>query len=152
MTLLQLCALTPHLCRMAEDPAIRSALETLSQDVQADRAPLAEAMASHPEDAARALTILGCRDSLSSRTLRQYFSRNTLAFFHLCGQCSPGEMLDVLTRCTVPPTAEALAVLLSRQRRKEAMERYALQLLWRINGDTALPDAFDLFPEQEVTA
>ena len=152
MTLMQLCALVPPLCRMAADPAVRWALEGISRDPEADRAPLAAAMAPYPDDARRALTLLGTGDELSSTTLRRRFPREALAFFHLCGQCSPRELLAVLTRCTVTPTAEAVALLVEQHRREEARELYALQLLWRMAGDAAIPDAASLFPAGDAAS
>lgn len=149
MTLLQLVALTPPLCRMAADPAVRAALRPFSIDAHADPAPLAAAMARHPDDARRALTILGTDDSLSTETLRRRFPREALAFFHLCGQCTAAELLSVLTRCTVRPTAEALALLVGDARRTRAQQLYALQLLWRMGGDATVPDALTLFPPEE---
>ncbi|MBQ2954280.1 MAG: hypothetical protein IJE07_12185 [Clostridia bacterium] len=146
MTLMQLLALTPPLCRMAEDPGVRAALAILSSQPDADPAPLAAAMNRHPDDARRAMTILGCGDAPSAETLRRRFPREALAFFHLCGQCTAAEILAVLTRCTVCPTAEALALLIGHARREQAERLYALQLLWRMGGDAALPDAIALFP------
>lgn len=144
MTLMQLCTLTPPLCRMAADPAVRRALDAISHDPDADRAPLASAMAAHPGDARRALTLLGTGDELSAATLRRRFPREALAFFHLCGQCSPQELLAVLTRCTVTPTAECIALLVGERRREEAQRLYGLQLMWRMAGDSSLPDALSL--------
>ena len=146
MTLLQLCALVPPLCRMAADPDVRLALESISRDPEADRAPLAAAMARHPDDARRAMTLLGCGEPPAPTTLRQRFPREALAFFHLCGQCTPQELLSVLTHCTVTPTAECAALLVGEHRRREAQRMYGLQLLWRITGDASLPDAQTLFP------
>ena len=151
MTLMQLCALVPPLCRMAADPAIRRALEAISLEPEADRAPLAAAMACHPDDAQRALTLLGTGDGPTAATLCRRFPREALAFFHLCGQCSPQELLAVLTRCTVTPTAECVALLVSEHRREEAQRLYGLQLLWRMAGDAALPDAHSLFPPATTT-
>ena len=145
MTLMQLCALVPPLCRMAADPAVRRALDAISRDPEADRAPLAAAMAMHPDDARRALTLLGTGDAPSAVTLQRRFSREALAFFHLCGQCSPQELLSVLTRCTVTPSAEAAALLVSEQRRREACRLYTLQLLTHLADDPSLPDAAQLF-------
>ena len=150
MTLLQMAALVPPMCRMAADADVRRALETLSADAEASCAPLAAAMRRHPEDARRVMTLLGSGDPPTDGSLRRRFSREALAFFHLCGQCAPEELLTVLTRCTVTPTAEALALLIGERRREQAAQRYALQLLWRIQGDDALPDAFTLFPEEGV--
>lgn len=151
MTLMQLCALVPPLCRMAADPAVRRALAGISRDPEADRAPLAAAMAAHPDDARRALTLLGTGDGPTADTLRRRFPREALAFFHLCGQCTPQELLSVLTRCTVTPTAEAAALLVGEHRREEAQRLYGLQLLWRMAGDKALPDAQSLFPATKPT-
>lgn len=149
MTLMMLCALTLPMCRMAADPAIRAALQALPSSDDASWLPLVQAMDRHPDDAAEALSLLG-GGALSLCSLRQCFSPEALAFFHLCGQCTPAELLNVLTRCTIPPSAEALALLVSDRRREAAMQRYGLQLLWRMNGDPALPDALALFPD--VTA
>lgn len=150
MTLMQLCALVPPLCRMAADPDVRRALAALCADPEADTAPLAAAMARHGQDARRAMTLLGSGDPPTSESLRRRFPREALAFFHLCGQCTPQELLAVLTRCTVTPTAEAVALLIGDRRREQAQRRYALQLLWRMNGDAALPDVFTIFPEEEA--
>lgn len=146
MTLMQLVALTPPMCRMAEDPAVRAALAALSGSDQPDPAPLAAAMARHPDDARRALTILGSGDGPTAESLRRRFSREALAFFHVCGQCTAAEILAVLTRCTVCPTTEALALLVGQARRERAERLYGLQLLWRMAGDASLPDALALFP------
>lgn len=152
MTLMQLIALTPPLCRMAEDPAVRAALNGLSANAPDDLAPLAAAMARHPDDARRALTILGTDEAPSTQTLRRRFPREALAFFHLCTQCTAGELLCILTRCTVRPTAEALALLVGDARRARAQQLYALQLLWRMGGDASLPDALSLFPPEASPA
>lgn len=152
MTLMQLCALVPPMCRMAADPDVRRALATLSEDPEADPAPLAAAMARYPTDARRAMTLLGTGDPPTRESLRRRFSREALAFFHLCGQCAPEELLSVLTRCTVLPSAEAIALLVGERRREEASQHYALQLLWRLNGDPGLPDATRFFPERGAPA
>lgn len=152
MTLMTLCALAPPMCRAAADPSVRAALLTLAASPGGDPAPLARAMQGHPDDAARILTLLGGRSSPLPETLRQCFTPEVLAFFHLCGQCTAEEMLAVLTRCTVPPTAEGLALLIGARRREAAMARYGLQLLWRLNGDPSLPDALTLFPEAHTPA
>lgn len=149
MTLMQLCALTPPLCRMAADPAIRRALDALSADPAAGCAPLAAAMRRHPDDARRALTLLGSGSPPTTESIGRRFSREALAFFHLCGQCAPEEILAVLTRCTVPVTAECLALLIGQYRREQTMAQYGLQLLWRLCGDAALPDAASLFPSPQ---
>lgn len=147
MTLMLLCALTPPLCRMAADPAVRAALARLSDAPHGDLAPLAAAMGRHPEDAARAMALLGSGGPPTTESLRRRFNREALAFFHLCGQCAPEEILRVLTRCTVPPTTEALALLIGEHRREQAVRQYGLQLLWRLSGDASLPDASAFFPQ-----
>lgn len=151
MTLLQLCALVPPLCRMAADPDVRRALAPLSADPEADMAPLAAAMGRYPQDARRVMALLGSGDPPTRESLRRRFPREALAFFHLCGQCTPQELLAVLTRCTVTPTAEAVALLIGERRREQAERRCALQLLWRLNGDAALPDPLSLFPEESAS-
>lgn len=143
MTLTTMCALTPPLCRMGADPAVRAAL---SGAAEAGYTPLAEAMERYPAEAAEALALLGSNDA-NPEPLGRCFNEEALAFFHVCGQCGAGEVLDVLTRCTVAPTAEGLALLVGERRKRIAMARYGLQLLWRMVGDEALPDALALFPE-----
>lgn len=150
MTLLQLVALVPPMCRMAADADVRRSLAALSADAESDRSALAAAMQRHPEDARRVMTLLGSGDPPTGEALRRRFTHQVLAFFHLCGQCAPEELLAVLTRCTVTPTAEGIALLVSDRRREQAAQRYALQMLWRMQGDEALPDAFALFPEEGV--
>ena len=145
MTLLQLVALVPPMCRMAADPELRQALAAHSEDAEADFAPLVAAMARHPEDAQRVMTLLGSGDPPTTQSLRRRFSREALAFFHLCGQCAPEELLCVLTRCTVTPTAEAVALMVGERRREEAVRQYALRMLWLL-GDGSLPDPSALFP------
>ena len=146
MTLLQLVVLVPPMCRMAADPELRQALAAHSEDAGADFAPLAAAMARHPEDAQRVMTLLGSGDPPTTQSLRRRFSREALAFFHLCGQCTPEELLCVLTRCTVTPTAEAVALMVGEHRREEAVRQYALRMLWHLGGDISLPDPTALFP------
>lgn len=143
MTLMTMCALTPLLCRMGADPDVRRAVASAAK---AEYAPLAEALGRFPEDAAAAISLLG-GEGVNQETISRCFDREALAFFHVCGQCSAGEVLDVLTRCTAAPTAEGLALLVSERRRLLAMARYGLQLLWRMCGDAALPDALAVFPE-----
>ena len=139
MTLQLLCALTPPMCRMAADPAVRNALHLLSDHPEADLSPLADAMARHSSDAAHAMALLGSTAPLAARSLRDCFSREALAFFHLCGQCTAGEILSVLINCTIAPTADALALLIGERRRQHALQQYALQLLWRMQSDPSLP-------------
>lgn len=144
MRLLVLCALVAPMCRMAEDAAVRRALEDLSGGAE-DYAPLAAAMRRHGEDARRVMTLMGSGDEPTAESLRRRFHREALAFFYLCGQCTPAELLSVLTRCTVTPTAEAIALLVSERRREQAERLYGLQLLWRMQDDPALPEAMALF-------
>jgi len=146
VTLLLMCALTPPLCRLAADPAIREALSNLSHAPDGDMAPLAAAMRRHPEDAARVMAIMGSDGAPTAESLRRRFPREALAFFHLCGQCAPEEILRVLSRCTTVPTIEALAMLIGEHRREQAAWQYGLQLLWRLCGDASLPDAAAFFP------
>ena len=146
MTLMMMCALTPHLCALASDPAVREAVAALSEDHRQDCGELAQALRRCPAEAAAAVSLLGGSD-LTPDTVSRCFDREALAFFHICGQCGAGELLAVLTRCTCAPTAEGLALLLGERRRMLAMVRYGLQLLWRMCGDDALPDALALFPE-----
>lgn len=148
MTLMTMCALTPLLCRMGADPAVRGAVAALSGGSRTPLAfmPLAEAMGRFPQDAAMVISLLGGGE-LTSETLGRCFDDEALAFFHVCGQCGAGEVLDVLTRCTVAPTAEGLALLVGERRKLMAMARYGLQLLWRGCGDASLPDALAVFPE-----
>lgn len=150
MTLMTLCALIPPMCRMSADPAVRAALQPSAASAEDNLSPLMQAMARHPADTAEVLSLLGV-DVSSSSAMRRCFDHEALALFHLCSQCSPAEMLDVLTRCTVSPTAEALALLIGERRREDAMARYGLQLLWRMNGDPSLPDALTLFPQESAT-
>lgn len=151
MTLMQLAALVPPLCRMAADPAVQAALNRLSSDAPEDFAPLAAAMAAHPLDARRALTILGSGDPPTTETLRRRFPREALAFFHLCAQCAPEEILRVLTRCTIRPTAEALAILIGERRRERARELCALQALCRMDG-SGLPEELVRYPSEDGSA
>lgn len=147
MTTTTLCALTPHLCRLSGDTAVRRAVAAFAggeSDARYDA--LALALRTHPKDAAAAVSLLGGSD-LTTETIRQCFDREALAFFHICGQCSPAELLQALCQCHFPPTMDALAHLIAHQRQQQAMARYALQLMWRICGDEALPDALSLFPE-----
>ena len=90
------------------------------------------------------MTLLGSGDPPTAESLRRRFSREALAFFHLCGQCAPEELLAVLTRCTVTPTAECIALLVGERRREEAQRLCGLQLMWRMAGDSSLPDALSL--------
>lgn len=143
MTLMTLCALVPPLCRMAADEPVQQALQALNGVPLNDStlAPLLEAMHRHPQDHQTAVNLL------SAESHGQCLSPEALALFHLCAQCTPAELLQVLTQCTVAPSAEALALLVGEHRREQAMVHYALQLLWRIHGDDTLPDALTLFPE-----
>lgn len=143
MTLMQLCALVPPMCRMGRDPDVRHSLEAFRR--HDDPAPLSRAMLRHPEDSRRVMTLMGSGDPPTTESLRRRFTQEALAFFHLCGQCAPEELLCVLTRCTTTPTAEALSLLIGERRREQAAQLYGLQLLWRMNGDNSLPDAFALF-------
>lgn len=152
MTLMQLVALVPPMCRMAADPQVRRGIEAFSADMSGDPSLLATALRPYPEDARRMMTLLGSGDPPTAESLRRRFSREALAFFHLCGQCAAEELLAVLTRCTVTPTAEAIALLIGDRRREQSAQRYALQLLWRMQGDPSLPDALTLFPEGGVPA
>jgi len=138
----------PPLCRMAADEAVQRALQALNGAPLNDQTltPLLDAMQRHPQD------YQATQRLLSADSHGQCFDPEVLALFHLCSQCSPTELLRVLTRCTVVPSAEVLAQLVSERRREQAMARYALQLLWRINGDDALPDALTLFPEPDQVA
>lgn len=148
MNLLMQCALIPPLCRLAEDATVREAL------AEEDFYSLARAMGRHPADARAVVSLLTEADSSDPdpHMLRRCLSGEALALFHLCAQCGAGEMLAVLSRCTVSPTTEALALLIGEYRRAQAMARYALQLLWRLNGDEALPDALALFPQEGAPA
>lgn len=151
MTLMTMCALTPPLCRMGADPAVRGAVAALSGPADGGRTPLAfmplaEAMGRFPQDAAMVTSLLGSGE-LTAETLGRCFDDEALAFFHVCGQCGAGEVLAVLTRCTVAPTAEGLALLIGERRKMLAMARYGLQLLWRGCGAASLPDALAVFPE-----
>ena len=148
MTLMTLCALVPPLCRMTADEAVQRALQALHGVPLNDHtiAPLLNAMQRYPQDYQTMMNLL------SAESHGQRFSPEVLALFQLCTQCSPTELLQVLTRCTVAPSAEALALLVGEHRREQAMARYALQLLWRIHGDDTLPDALTLFPEPAQAA
>lgn len=151
MTTMTLCALVLPMCRMAADPAVRDALAALDGLSGADctaetMAPLLQVMQRHPREAAEVLALLGA--GADDGTACCGLDLEAAAFFHLCGQCSPQELLGVLTRCVTPPSAGALALLIGQARRQEAMLRYGLQLLWRLCGDESLPDALALFPEE----
>ena len=52
----------------------------------------------------------------------------------------------MLTRCTVTPTAEAVALMVGEYRREEAVRQYALRMLWHLGGDVSLPDPTARFP------
>lgn len=149
MTVTTLCALTPQLCRLSRDAVVRRAVSAFSGgESDARHDALSLALRAHPEDATAAVSLLGGSD-LTTETIRQCFDREALAFFHICGQCSPAEVLQALCQCHFPPTMDALAQLIAHQRQQQAMTRYALQLMWRICGDEALPDALSLFPEED---
>lgn len=146
MTIRTLCALTIPMCRMARDPQVMMAAAKAAErmDDAHFRALLAE-MRHFPEELDTVLGLLGC--SGVTEELMLHMSNGLPGFLHLCGQCSPGEMLDVLSRCQWKIGAEELALLISRRRRELAMARYGLQLLWRLCGDDTIPDALTLFPD-----
>lgn len=139
MTLMMMCALCPPMCRLMEDPDIRHAVSGLAPDTS-----------PAPQELDRLLTLLHRRpeDMKAVLAVVPTLDREALALMHLCGQCQPGEMLEVLCRCTTAPTAEGLALLISERRRMQAMAKYGLQLLWRLCGDASLPDALSVFPEE----
>ncbi len=141
MTLITMCALCPPMCRLTQDPDIRSAV-----------AELAAQPSPAPQETDRLITLMHRRpdDVKAVLALTPTLGSETLALMHLCGQCEPGELLEVLCRCTTAPTAEGLALLISEHRRMQAMARYGLQLLWRLCGDASLPDALSLFPEERT--
>lgn len=138
-----LCAMIPPLCRLTACEDVHGAL--LSVAVRPGEATVRElhrTLLGH-EDWALALAPLNAdpdrEDTLS------LLDASFLDLMSLCSQCTAGEMLTVLTRCIVPPTMEALALLLAEHRQQEAQRLYAAQLLWRIQGDERIPDAIALF-------
>lgn len=74
-----------------------------------------------------------------------------IALMRLCAQCSGTELLTALMRCPFAPSPSALAAVIETQRREDAMRLYELQLLWRITGETELPDALTLFRRKEAS-
>ncbi len=134
--LVTLCALIVPLCRLAALPQVRAALDKQPFDPGA----LRDALRRMPEEL-RALSPY-LPEARTSLVAEPY-----LSLLSLCRQCSQEELLSVATRCTASLTTDALAALISEHRRQEAQRLYALQLLWRMNADPALPDALSLFPQ-----
>ena len=134
-----LLALIPPLCRLTSAPPIHATLSALH--APAPLGPLLDqCRAVSPADAA-----------LVDRHLPALPADEALALFHLCSQCTAAELLAVAAdHPTLPP--DALALLVGDRRRHDAMARYALQLLWRILADPAIPDALSLFPPDATPA
>lgn len=84
--------------------------------------------------------------------LAEGLTEERIALMRLCAQCSGTELLSALMRCPFAPSPSALAAVIETQRREDAMRLYELQLLWRITGETELPDALTLFRRKEERA
>lgn len=145
-----LMTLAPLMCECCADPAVRSALDTLDarpDDRQAHTA-LCHAMAAHAAAGDIAALLLDAPrpvpDSIAA-ALANCLDREMLGYLYLCCQCSAQELLTVLHRCTLPPSPDALALLISQYRAQQARELYGLQLLWRLLGDDSIPDPMRLF-------
>lgn len=90
-------------------------------------------------------------DSAEGRgLLAEGLNGERIALMRLCAQCSGTELLSALMRCPFAPSPSALAAVIETQRREDAMRLYELQLLWRITGETELPDALTLFRRKEA--
>lgn len=90
----------------------------------------------------------GCEPSLAE--LLPFLTEETCQMLRLCAQCREGEVLCALSRCTLPPTPAMLGHLVEEKRRRDAMALYGLQMLWRLCGDPAQPDAMTLFEQEEI--
>lgn len=152
-----LTSLMSVMCECCEDPAIRDPLDTLGSSVQNQeaRSILCRALAAHPRSGELAALLLDAPtpppDEVEA-ALSQYLDRDMLGYLYVCRQCTAQELLSVLHRCTLPPGPDALALLVGESRRSRARELYALQLLWRLLGDEALPDPLSLFRESAPDA
>lgn len=135
-----LCRAVPVMCRIAAHPDVQRLLDRAAEARDHHAAVLLEAAAAfaarHPD----------------GQYLPQPITPELMGYLHLCRQSSAGEILSVLTACTVSPSPEVLALLLSRQRQQQSRELYALQLLWRIHGDERIPDALSLFRKPDASS
>ncbi|MBQ8202217.1 MAG: hypothetical protein IJZ74_10695 [Clostridia bacterium] len=134
-----LCALIPPLCILTADPAVQHALDNMAEAPQPASPALMKALSAHTAELQR----IAALHDLNQRRL--LIDHELLALMYVCRQCTAEELLTILTSCTVPPTAEGLALLASAHRQQQARQQYGLQLLWRILGDEAIPDALSLF-------
>lgn len=136
----ELCTAIPVMCRIAASPEIQRLLDAAVRASGHHADALLDAAASfalrHPD----------------GQYLPRPLTREWMGYLHLCRQCGAGEILAVLTSCTVTPSPEALSILLSRARRLDSRALYALQLMWRIHGDDRIPDALSLFDEADSSA
>lgn len=124
--------LIPEMCMLAADPDVRADLDACLHGPAAEK-QLVTAIARHPE---------------AQQMHAHDMDAEALALLRLCTQCRAGEMMMAAAGCTGDLTPDGLALLVNERRRHEAMLRYGLQLLWRMCGDEAIPDAIATFPEQ----
>lgn len=135
-----LCAAVPVMCRIASAPEIQRLLDAAARAQGTHGSALLDAAAAfvsrHPD----------------GQYLPHPITPELMGYLHLCRQCSAGEILAVLTACTVTPSPEALSHLLNRSRQLASQKLYALQMMWRLHGDERIPDALSLFGEDALSA
>lgn len=134
MTHADFAPLLETLHRLTRQEALLAALD--GPDEQ-----LADALCRSPEGADVTALLGGRQPILDPGDARQ--------LMRLCAQCTLDELLTALAACPCSPTPAMLAALVEQSRRRDAMALYALQMLWRIAGDPALPAAMSLFAREE---
>lgn len=136
-------SLAPALTALTRHAAVLEAL-----DGPADA--LAEALLAR-EQGADLYRALGGAGEPSPEGMAPLLDGEALRWLRLCAQCSGTELLAALALCPGTPSPEALAALVERHRRQDAMALYALQMLWRLCGEgDAIPDAMALFAQEEA--